>query len=63
MPQYEFECRRCAHRFTVLVSWAEKESVRCPKCGSSDLKQIWSPFSAPGRGSEAGGCRPTAEGG
>ncbi|MEW6192077.1 MAG: zinc ribbon domain-containing protein [Bacillota bacterium] len=60
MPQYEFECLHCAHRFTVLVSWSEKDSVRCPQCQCGELKQIWSVFSTSGKSLAGSGCSPAA---
>jgi len=41
VPIYEFECRKCGHRFTRRISWSEKASTRCPECGGDQLKEIF----------------------
>ncbi len=47
MPVYEFKCRKCAHVFEVMGSYTEREKAQtCPKCGSIDVKQAISLFSA-----------------
>lgn len=32
MPTYEYECRKCHHRFEVVQSILEKAIQTCPKC-------------------------------
>lgn len=44
VPLYEFRCQSCKEQFTELVPASEKDKVVCPKCGSRDLKQVWSPI-------------------
>lgn len=41
MPNYEFVCKKCAHRFDIRESLAqhEKHKEKCPKCGSKSLQQ------------------------
>ena len=47
MPVYEFDCTKCGERFEVMGSFAEREKAHaCPKCGSTEVKQAISPFSA-----------------
>ena len=47
MPVYEFDCSKCGERFEVMGSYAEREKEHaCPKCGSSEVKQAISLFSA-----------------
>jgi putative FmdB family regulatory protein len=47
MPVYEFNCSKCAERFEVMGSYAEREKEHtCPKCGSTEVKQAISLFSA-----------------
>ncbi len=45
MPTYDFECRKCGHQFTQVMSMEEhdKKKVRCPKCKSEDLKHLVEP--------------------
>jgi putative FmdB family regulatory protein len=48
MPQYEFFCRGCKKAFlkTLTIVRHEKEKVACPHCGSKNVEQRWSAFSA-----------------
>jgi putative FmdB family regulatory protein len=47
MPIYEFKCSKCGDIFEVMGSYAEREKEHnCPKCGSMDVKQAISLFSA-----------------
>ncbi|MBE3576971.1 MAG: zinc ribbon domain-containing protein [Limnochordales bacterium] len=52
MPSYEFRCNQCNREFVVKISYSEKSSVRCPDCGSGDLKELFGRyhFIAPGVG-------------
>jgi putative FmdB family regulatory protein len=48
MPVYEFKCEKCGDVFEVMGSFAEREKEHtCPKCGSTEVKQAISLFSAP----------------
>ncbi|NLH28481.1 MAG: zinc ribbon domain-containing protein [Syntrophomonadaceae bacterium] len=44
MPIYEYRCQNCGEQFTVVASWRKRKQVKCPKCGSSDIKQLFSSF-------------------
>ncbi len=47
MPIYEFKCAKCEHLFEVMGSYREREKPhKCPKCGSTRVKQAISLFSA-----------------
>jgi putative FmdB family regulatory protein len=47
MPVYEFDCAKCGERFEVMGSYTEREKEHtCPKCGSTEVKQAISLFSA-----------------
>lgn len=48
MPQYEYECLACKKKFTATMTLAEHEKgkVKCPKCGSSRVEQLWAAFTA-----------------
>lgn len=41
MPNYEFVCKKCGHRFDVHESVAEHDlhKNKCPKCKSKRLEQ------------------------
>jgi putative FmdB family regulatory protein len=42
MPNYEFECKTCGHPFSRVMTMDEHDNkkVRCPKCGSDDVKHV-----------------------
>ena len=45
MPIYEYECRGCRRRVSVLVrSLSSEASPRCPRCGSGELSRLMSRF-------------------
>ena len=41
MPNYEFVCNQCGHRFDVRESVARHDlhKDKCPKCGSDKVQQ------------------------
>jgi putative FmdB family regulatory protein len=48
VPIYEYECRGCSRRVSLLVrSIASPEAPRCPRCGSPDLSRLMSRFATP----------------
>lgn len=48
MPIYEYECRGCSRRVSLLVrSLASREAPRCPRCGSAELSRLMSRFATP----------------
>lgn len=56
MPTFDFECKKCGHRFSEFVSIKNKDKVRCPKCGE-DVKQLITGFifARKGQSGESGG--------
>jgi putative FmdB family regulatory protein len=48
MPQYEFFCKSCNKTFSKILTITEhdREKTACPHCGSADVEQSWSAFSA-----------------
>ena len=50
MPIFEFRCLDCSEKFEDLFSSHDisNEDIKCPKCGSKDVKRIFSLFSSPG---------------
>ena len=34
MPTYDYECRKCGHRFEVFHGMSDETQRRCPKCRS-----------------------------
>ena len=48
MPIYEYECRGCNRRVSLLIrSLASAEAPRCPRCGSVELSRLMSRFATP----------------
>jgi putative FmdB family regulatory protein len=42
MPIYEYQCRRCGHRFERLVR--RGDAPACPSCEGDELQQLLSMF-------------------
>jgi putative FmdB family regulatory protein len=43
MPAYDYHCKACDHRFTVLQTLAEHEKaqLQCPQCQSRDVELVY----------------------
>ncbi|HHU76757.1 MAG TPA: zinc ribbon domain-containing protein [Firmicutes bacterium] len=61
MPIYEFLCKKCENKFSVMTSISKKDEVKCPRCNSSDLQQMFGNVFSFSRGSSS--CRPPVRGG
>ena len=48
MPHYEYFCKACNKTFSKTLSIAEHDVAKatCPHCGSPQVEQCWSAFSA-----------------
>jgi len=46
MPLFEYECKKCGHRFEELVSSSAAKPPKCPKCSSTKTQRLMSTFSA-----------------
>lgn len=48
MPLYEYICRKCQKKFAEVLTIKEHESqsIKCPKCESTDLEKVIEPFFA-----------------
>ena len=48
MPYCEFFCHACKKSFSKVLSLVDYEEgeVLCPRCGSREVEQRWSTFSA-----------------
>ena len=48
MPFYDYQCLKCKKKFSKIltISEHEKGNVKCPKCDSKKVEQLWSAFSA-----------------
>src|SRR4051812_28778290 len=43
MPLYEYECKKCHHRFEKIQSFAAPHVKKCPKCGGPIEQVITAP--------------------
>jgi putative FmdB family regulatory protein len=39
MPNYEYLCKKCGHRFEQIRKFSDKELKKCPECGGV-LEQV-----------------------
>ena len=48
MPTYEYRCEKCRKRFSCVetISQHGKKRLKCPKCGSVKVMQVFSSFFA-----------------
>jgi len=42
VPLYEYECKKCHHRFEKIQSFSDPEEKVCPKCGG-EVERLISP--------------------
>ncbi|MDP8259718.1 MAG: zinc ribbon domain-containing protein [Candidatus Gygaella obscura] len=42
MPNYDYECLSCEHKFEVFQGMNDKPLTKCPKCGKSVRRLIGS---------------------
>lgn len=40
MPIYEYECVDCGNASEILVRGELNHTIKCPKCGSDNLKKL-----------------------
>ncbi|MFZ5633070.1 MAG: FmdB family zinc ribbon protein [Bacillota bacterium] len=40
MPFYDFRCKKCGHRFTVMTGMSERDKVTCPECKTKEVEQL-----------------------
>ena len=43
MPLYEYECKKCGHRFEKIQLYSDKMVKKCPKCGGQVEQMISAP--------------------
>lgn len=58
MALIEFKCDKCGEKFDEIVKLSNRESIKCPKCGSNEVKQVFEgkcSFGGSSKGS-GGGC-------
>jgi putative FmdB family regulatory protein len=50
MPIYEYQCKRCHHRFERIQKFSDPHVKKCPQCGGP-LEQLLSPPAVQFKGS------------
>jgi putative FmdB family regulatory protein len=59
MPIFEYQCRKCKHRFETIVL-SGREKIACPQCQNSAVEKQLSVFRSPNSDRKAsastGGC-------
>src|ERR1700686_462132 len=43
MPLYEYECKKCGHRFEKIQKFSDRMVKKCPKCGGRVEQMISAP--------------------
>ena len=43
MPLYEYECKKCGHRFEKIQKFSDKMIKKCPECGGQVEQLISAP--------------------
>jgi putative FmdB family regulatory protein len=43
MPLYEYQCKKCHHRFERIVKFSDKPMKKCPDCGGQVEQMISAP--------------------
>jgi len=43
MPLYEYECKKCGHRFEKIQKFSDKMIKKCPDCGGQVEQMISAP--------------------
>ncbi|MFZ5353990.1 MAG: FmdB family zinc ribbon protein [Bacillota bacterium] len=41
MALLDFRCKSCGEKFFELISSSSKDSIKCPKCSSKDIQQVY----------------------
>jgi putative FmdB family regulatory protein len=43
VPIYEYECKKCGHRFERIQKFSDKPVTRCPECGGKVEQLLHAP--------------------
>jgi putative FmdB family regulatory protein len=43
MPLYEYQCKKCGHRFEKIQKFSDKPIKKCPECGGPVEQTISAP--------------------
>lgn len=56
MALIDFKCVECGEKFDEIVKQSNRDSVKCPKCGSKEVRQLFEGRCAGGSGKGGGSC-------
>ena len=42
MPLYEYQCKKCKHRFEKIQSFSDAPIKKCPSCGANAVEKLLS---------------------
>ena len=56
MALIDFKCNKCGEKFEEIVKLSNRENVKCPKCGSEEIKQVFEGKCNAGGSAKGGGC-------
>ncbi|MGB2698381.1 MAG: zinc ribbon domain-containing protein [Candidatus Zixiibacteriota bacterium] len=57
MPIYTYKCQDCEEEFDLLIGVsANSDKLQCQKCGSGNIKRIFSSFGVSKGKSSSSGC-------
>jgi len=59
MPLYEYRCQECDHLFELFVRQGSEPALKCPQCGSTEVRKVFSLF---GTGVASGASSSTSSG-
>ncbi len=48
MPMYDYKCLDCGKESLIILTIKQRDAgeAKCPACGSKNVKQIYTPFTA-----------------
>ncbi len=57
MALIDFKCIKCGEKFEEIVKLSDRKNIKCPKCGSEEIKQVFEGICArAGSAKGGGGC-------
>jgi putative FmdB family regulatory protein len=56
MPIFEYKCNKCGHKVEFLEKANSSKKHSCEKCGSNDMKKLFSGFSVGQSGQDNSSC-------
>jgi putative FmdB family regulatory protein len=57
MALLDFKCSNCGEKFDEIVRSSDRDNIKCPKCGSKAVKQVFEGrCNAGSTGKGGGGC-------